>query len=961
MISFFIFLVLFSFVSGGEENAQSFNDRASLLMFVSKVTSDPGNVLESWNNSSRVHFCNWTGITCNENHDSVLELDLSGASLRGTISPAVSKLSRLTVLDLSRNFFEGGIPKEIGYLSELRQLSLSSNLLRGRIPFELGFLRGLQYLDMGSNKFEGDIPLGLFCNGSSSLEYLDISNNSISGNIPLNEECEAKELRFLLVWSNQLTGRIPRALSNSTKLKWLDFESNFFEGELPFEIVKNLSKLQVLYMSYNHFSGTLERFFLGLTNSPHLQELELAGNRLSGKIPDIIGNLSKSLIQLHLDENQISGGIPPYISSLLNLTLLNLSSNFLNETIPKELCQMEKLERLYIANNLLSGEIPLCFGNVSKLGLLDLSKNQLLSSIPDTFSSLSQLRRLLLHNNRLLGTIPTSLAQCVNLEILDLSHNQISGLIPTEFARLSTLKLYLNISYNHLNGPLPSELSKMNMVIAMDLSSNNFSGEIPSQLGSCIALEHLNLSSNALEGHLPSSIGKLPFLETFDVSYNKLSGKIPESFTSSSTLKQLNFSFNNFSGNISFTSLQMNSFLGNPGLCSSLISEMPICKNNRKKQLIRLPILLTILAIVTLIMLSMTPVVFKSKSKRKFSKIFSRKSVYDEDENNERKEQNYPKISHQELMEATEGFNSSSLIGSGRFGKVYKGVLKDNTKIAVKVISYVKMEQIVSSFNKECEVLKNIRHRNLIRIITICSRPDFKALVLPLMQNGSLEDHLYPCDGVIRVNLVQLVRILSDVAEGLAYLHHYAPIKVAHCDLKPSNILLDDDMHAVLSDFGIARLVKDQQVERFPMAGNDSPIVSSNDGLLCGSIGYIAPEYGMGTRASSQGDVYSFGVLLLEIVTRKRPTDMFCYENSNLHDWLKACYPQKLEPIIKQTILNYPLVANNATSGNANILHDMVLDLIELGLICTQPNPSTRPTMLDVAHEMATWKEYLSC
>ncbi|KAM0036764.1 putative non-specific serine/threonine protein kinase [Helianthus debilis subsp. tardiflorus] len=193
---------------------------------------------------------------------------------------------------------------------------------------------------MGSNKLEGDIPLGLFCNGSSSLDYVDISNNSISGNIPLNEECDVKELRFLLLWSNKLTGRVPRALANSTKLKWLDFESNFFEGE----------------------------FFSGLTNSPHLQELELAGNRLSGKIPDIIGNLSRSLVQLHLDDNQISGAIPPNISNLLNLTLLNLSSNSLNGTIPKELCQMTKLERLYHIEQLAFRRNPIVFRERFQVG-----------------------------------------------------------------------------------------------------------------------------------------------------------------------------------------------------------------------------------------------------------------------------------------------------------------------------------------------------------------------------------------------------------------------------------------------------------------------------------------------------------------------------------------------------------------------------------------------------------------
>ncbi|KAI3709247.1 hypothetical protein L2E82_39007 [Cichorium intybus] len=950
LYSLFFCTVLFSIVSG-DKTAPTFNDRASLLTFISGITSDPGNFLQSWN-SSAIPVCNWTGITCNQNQDSVLELDLSGASLHGKISPAISKLSRLTVLDLSRNFFEGGIPGEIGYLSEIQQLSLSSNLLRGRIPMELGFLSKIQYLDLGSNMLTGDIPKSLFCNGTSVLEYVDLSNNSISGPIPLTEECEINELRYLLVWSNKLTGRIPRAIANSSKLKWLDLEVNGFEGELPFEIVKNLSNLQFVYLSYNRFSGPLEPFFSALSNSSYLQELELAGNRLIGKIPNAIGNLPKSLVQLHLDDNQISGEIPPDISNLLNLTLLNLSRNFLTGKIPHELCLMEKLERLYLSDNLLSGEIPPAFGNISRLGLLDLSRNRLSNSIPDTFSSLSQLRSLLLNNNRLVGAIPMSLAQCVNLEILDLSYNQISGLIPSDFARLNSLKLYLNISNNHLNGPLPPELSKMNMVLAMDLSSNNFSGKIPAQLGSCIALELLNLSGNALEGPLPDSIGHLPFLETFDVSLNKLSGKIPVSFQTSPKLRHLNFSFNNFSGNISFPFLDIGSFLQNPGLCSNSITGLPNCKKKRQKHSIRLPILLTLLAIATFGMF-MIPVVFKLKSKKKFSKLFSRKIVYEEGEEHERNEQNYPKISYPELMAATDGFNRSNLIGTGQFGQVYKGVLKDNTNIAVKVISYAKSTEILGSFKRECEVLRNTRHRNLIRIKTICSRPDFQALVLPLMQNGSLEDHLYPSDGLSRVDLVQMVRILSDVAEGLSYLHHYAPVKVAHCDLKPSNILLDDDMNAIVSDFGIAKLVKEDP-EKFQMASGEAASVSSTDGLLCGSIGYIAPEYGMGRRASTQGDVYSFGVLLLEMITRKRPTDVVFHEGSSLHEWVKSHYPHKLEPIIKEALVNHgPMSYSN------KLLHDMVLELIELGLICTQNNPSTRPTMLDVAHEMATWKEYL--
>ncbi|CBI36558.3 unnamed protein product, partial [Vitis vinifera] len=846
-----------------EENARIFHDRASLLAFLSGVVLDPENTLKSWN-SSGVHVCNWSGVRCNNGRDQVIELDLRSQALRGTISPAISNLSFLRVLDLSGNFFEGEIPAEIGALFRLQQLSLSSNLLRGKIPAELGLLRELVYLNLGSNQLVGEIPVSLFCNGSSTLEYVDFSNNSLSGEIPL-KNCELKELRFLLLWSNRLVGHVPQALSNSTKLEWLDVESNLLSGELPSGIVQKMPNLQILYLSYNDFvshdgNTNLEPFFASLVNCSNFQELELGGNNLGGEIPSIIGDLSTSLAQIHLDENLIYGPIPADISRLVNLTLLNLSSNLLNGSIPSELSPMGRLERVYFSNNSLSGEIPSAFGDIPHLGM-----------------------------------------------------------IPSEVAGLRSLKLYLNLSSNHLQGPIPLELSKMDMLLAMDLSSNNLSGTIPTQLRSCIALEYLNLSGNVLQGPLPVSIGQLPYLQELDVSSNQLIGEIPQSLQASSTLKYLNFSFNNFSGNISnkgsFSSLTMDSFLGNVGLCGS-IKGMPNCRRKHAYHLVLLPILLSIFATPILCIFGY-PFMHKSGIRRPLA-IFNGTDM--EEGEQERKELKYPRITHRQLVEATGGFSSSSLIGSGRFGHVYKGVLRDNTRIAVKVLDSRIAAEISGSFKRECQVLKRTRHRNLIRIITICSKPDFKALVLPLMSNGCLERHLYPGRDLGHgLNLVQLVSICSDVAEGVAYLHHYSPVRGT--------------------------------------SANDSTSYSSTDGLLCGSIGYIAPEYGLGKRASTQGDVYSFGVLLLEIVTGKRPTDVLFHDGSSLHEWVKSQYPNKLEPIVEQALTR---ATPPATPVNCSrIWRDAILELIELGLICTQYIPATRPSMLDVANEMVRLKQYL--
>ncbi|KAH0694823.1 hypothetical protein KY290_023115 [Solanum tuberosum] len=224
------------------------------------------------------------------------------------------------------------------------------------------------------------------------------------------------------------------------------------------------------------------------------------------------------------------------------------------------------------------------------------------------------------------------------------------------------------------------------------------------------------------------------------------------------------------------------------------------------------------------------------------------------------------RISYYELLQATDSLSESNLIGSGSFGYVYKGVLRSGTAIAVKVFN-LQLEEAFKSFDTECEVLRSLRHRNLVKVITSCSNLDFNALVLEYMSNGSLDKYLYSHNYFLDIR--QRLSIMIDVACALEYLHHGCSSPVIHCDLKPSNVLLDEDMVAHLSDFGISKLLGEDKSDLYTKT--------------LATFGYIAPEYGLDGLVSVKCDVYSYGIMLLETFTRRKPSD---FEGDlNLKQW----------------------------------------------------------------------------
>ncbi|KAL9419103.1 hypothetical protein AB3S75_036953 [Citrus x aurantiifolia] len=334
-----------------------------------------------------------------------------------------------------------------------------------------------------------------------------------------------------------------------------------------------------------------------------------------------------------------------------------------------------------------------------------------------------------------------------------------------------------------------------------------------------------------------------------------------------------------------------------------------------------------------------------------------------------RKEQSNPNslinsllnLSYQNLHNATDGFSSANLIGTGSFGSVYKGVLDEGrTTVAVKVFN-LHHHSASRSFIAECRALRSIRHRNLVKVLTACSGVDyqgndFKALVYEFMQNGSLEEWLYPVNREDEIdkaprnlNLLQRLNIAIDVASALDYLHHDCQPITAHCDLKPSNILLDEEMVAHVGDFGLARFLPPTHVQ------------TSSIGVK-GSIGYIAPEYGLGSEVSTNGDVYSYGILMLELIIKKKPSDIMFEGDMNLHNFARMALPDHVMDIVDSTLLNDVedlAIISNQRQIRVNNIIECLISMLRIGVTCSMESPKDRMKMTNVVHELQSTKNIL--
>ncbi|XP_022717346.1 probable LRR receptor-like serine/threonine-protein kinase At3g47570 [Durio zibethinus] len=832
----------------------------------------------------------------------------------GRIPPSLFKCKELTILSLFRNQFEGSLPMEIGNLTKLRILHLrennlegkipssiwnltflwfldfSSNSLSGTLPNQIGNLQNLEFIQLGNNSFTGVIPPSIF--NISTARYIVLAFNRFSGQLPSTTGLGLPNLQMLHLGLNELSGPIPISISNATQLIQLHLLNNSFSGIIP-DTLGNLRHLQRLDLSHNNLSSNPSSrelsFLLSLTNCKDLDELIFDDNPLvSGELPISVGNLSASLTLFYGSLCNIKGNIPSEIGNLSNLVWLGFD------------------------HNNLTGPIPPTIGGLRDLQNVNLGSNKLEGSIPSELCHLERLAFLTLTDNRLSGPIPACLGDLVSLRNLFLGVNNFTS-IPSTLTRLNGI-LFLELASNSLSGTLPVDIGKWSSVTNLNLSENQFSGTIPSSIAKLAHLTHLSISGNMLQGSIPQSFDELISLEYLDLSRNNLSGMIPKSLEKLPNLKYLNVSFNRLQGEIpnggSFVNYSSQSFMGNEALCGSSRLQVPPCKTDTGTELLKyiLPAIGSAILILAMIIIFLR----------------NRKAEVPNTEENLPPLHEWRRISYHELDQATDGFSESKLLGVGSFGSVYQGTLSNGISIAVKVFN-VNIDRALRSFDVECEVLRKIRHRNLVKIISSCSNSEFKALVLEFMPNGSLEKWLYSHNHFLEVS--QRLNIMIDIALAMEYLHHGHTPPVVHCDLKPNNVLLDNDMIAHLGDFGISKLISEEDL--------------MTQTMTLATIGYMSPEYGSEGIVSTKGDIYSFGILLMETFTRKKPTDEMFSEETSLKCWVKESLPSAVVRVVDANLLN-------TTERKRSAAKDCILSILQLALECSAELPAERIDMKEV-------------
>ncbi|CAI9281374.1 unnamed protein product [Lactuca saligna] len=505
--------------------------------------------------------------------------------------------------------------------------------------------------------------------------------------------------------------------------------------------------------------------------------------------------------------------------------------------------------------------------------------------------------------------------------------------------------LAINLPYMELGGFISPSIGKLTRLQRLALHQNSLHGQIPNEISKCVELRAMYLRANYLQGVIPSNIGNLSLLTILDLSSNTLKGAIPPSLGHLTRLKYLNLSTNFFSGEIpnfgALSNFGNNSYIGNLDLCGQQIHKpcktslgfpavLPHAESDEaavpkhSSPFMKGALIAAMIALGLAVVLFVLLLVFMLSKKERAAKryVVVKKQVQQETSTQLITFHGDLPYPSSEIIEKLESLDEEHVVGAGGFGTVYRMVMNDCGTFAVKRIERSR-EGRDQAFERELEILGSVKHINLVNLRGYCRFPDSKLLIYDYMSKGSLENFLHECRGEDKtLNWNARIKVAYGSARGLAYLHHDCSPRIVHRDIKSSNILLDENLEPCVSDFGLAKLLVDE----------DAHVTT----VVAGTFGYLAPEYLQSGRATVKSDVYSFGVLLLELVTGKRPTDpAFVKRGLNVVGWLNTLRKEnKLEDVVDK----------RCTDADASTVEAV----LEIAGRCTDANPEERPSMQQV-------------
>ncbi|GFZ06935.1 leucine-rich repeat protein kinase family protein [Actinidia rufa] len=727
----------------------------------------------------------------------------------------------------------------------------------------------------------------------NSMSSWDLSRDPCRGYIGVFCNSDGNVVKIVL-WNTSLGGALSPALSGLKSLRILTLFGNRFAGNIPSGYA-DIGTLWKINLSSNALSGSIPEFI----------GIDLSFNNLSGGFPSRVCDIP-GLLFLSVRSNVLTGSVQEQVSGCRSLELLDLGTNLFSRLAPFELLGLTNLTYFNVSSNGFEGEIPDIQTCSDRLVVFDASKNRFYGKIPLSITKCNTLKVLDLGFNRLNGSVPNKLADLKSLWIIRLGNNLIDGTIPEEFGSIEYLRV-LDLHNLNLVGTIPEDISKCRFLLELDLSDNALKGEIPHTLYNMSLLEILDLHGNRLNGSIPSSLSSLSRIKVLDLSNNSLSGSIPDSLGNLKNLTYFNLSYNQLSGTIPSAVQHFGffAFFHNPGLCGAPLDAS--CSGNGMTPTSRNPkfsvsaIVAIVAAAVIVTGVCVIIIVNMKVRRRRENKTM--------------------------VVESTSLALSESNLIIGKlvlFSKSLPSKYED-WEAGTKAL-----------LNKECLIgggsigTGKFQHPNLVAFQGYYWSSSMQLMLSEFIPNGNLYDNLHRLDfpgnstgvGNSELNWSRRFKIALGTARALVYLDHDCKPPVLHLNIKSSNILLDENYEAKLSDYGMGKLL--------PLLDNYGLTKSHN------AVGYIAPELGQSLKLTDKYDGYGFGVILLELVTRRKPVE---------------------SSVANKVVVSCEYVRGLIESGTASdcfdrslrgFAEDELIQVMKLGLICTSETPSRRPSMGEI-------------